>query len=301
MKAKRTTGIYQSKMKRKNNKAGYLFLSPMLLLFCGLFGYSMVFLIKNSLYRVTISFKDIEYLGMKNYLTVVKDFNFWGALFHTFLLAGANILCGLTLGFLIAVFLNFKIFGKRFFHALFFIPSMLPMALMAAVFNSILQYKEGILNQILRKLHLDFLCQRWLADPGLAMISVMSVSIFLIGIPIMYYTADMTVISKSVLEAASIDGAKFRHILTMILYPMLKNTHKTIILSMLLGSFREMDRVFMMTDGGPGGATEIIGTWIYRFTRAPGSNLGKVCAASVIVILISFSIGFVQLRIRNKS
>ena len=53
------------------------------------------------------------------------------------------------------------------------------------------------------------------------------------------------------------DGAKTRHQLFLVIYPMLKNTHKTIILSMLLGGFREMERVFLMTDGGPGGKTEL--------------------------------------------
>ena len=96
------------------------------------------------------------------------------------------------------------------------------------------------------------------------------------------------------------DGAKLRHVVTMILYPMLKSTHKTIILSMLLGGFREMDRVFLMTDGGPGGVTEITGIDIYRASRAPGANIGKVCAASVLVLLLSFVVGAVQLQMTKK-
>ena len=134
---------------------------------------------------------------------------------------------------------------------------MLPIALMAAVFSSMLEYKNGIINQLLRGVGLDVLAQRWLADPRLAIFSVCSVSVFLIGIPIMYYTADLTTISDSVLEAATMDGAKTRHQLFLVIYPMLKNTHKTIILSMLLGGFREMERVFLMTDGGPGGKRKL--------------------------------------------
>ena len=94
----------------------------------------------------------------------------------------------------------------------------------------------------------------------LAMWAVCSVSIFMIGIPIMYYTADLTTISRSIMEAATIDGAGMKDQIMLIIFPVLKNTHKTIILSMLLGGFREMERVFLMTDGGPGGSTEIVGT-----------------------------------------
>ncbi|MBU9728835.1 carbohydrate ABC transporter permease [Diplocloster modestus] len=284
----------------RNNKAGFLFLMPLIVIFIGLLGYSFYFLITNSFQNVTISFKHSEFVGLSNYRTIMVDKGFWRSLLNTFLLSAANIFCGLTLGFLVAVILNFKLKGKRFFHALFFIPSMLPIALMAAVFGSMLEYKNGIVNQLLRGAGLGALAQRWLADPRLAIWSVCSVSVFLIGIPIMYYTSDLTTISDSVLEAATMDGAKMRHQLLLVIYPMLKNTHRTIILSMLLGGFREMERVFLMTDGGPGGTTEIIGTYIYRASRSAGSNIGLVCAASVIVLVIAFIISFIQLKATGK-
>lgn len=284
------------KLVNKSNRMGYLFLLPLLVLFVGLLGYSFYFLITNSFRNVTISFKNAEFVGLSNYAITLGDKTFWISLLNTFLLSAANIFFGLTVGFLVSVFLNFKLRGKRFFHSLFFIPSMLPIALMATVFGSILEYRNGMVNQILRGVGLDALTQRWLANPELAMWSVCSVSIFLIGIPIMYYTADLTTINTSVLEAATVDGAKLRHQILFVLYPMMKNTHKTIILSMLLGGFREMERVFLMTDGGPGGATEIIGTYIFRATRSAGSNIGLVCSVAVLVLAVALAISFVQMK-----
>ena len=288
------------KSQKRNNRAGFLFLLPLIVIFIGLLGYSFYFLIVNSFRDLTITFRHTEFTGLANNKTVLTDLKFWRSLLNTFILSAANIFCGLTFGFFIAIVLNFKMKGKRFFHALFFIPSMLPIALMAAVFSSMLEYKNGIINQLLRGVGLDVLAQRWLADPRLAIFSVCSVSVFLIGIPIMYYTADLTTISDSVLEAATMDGAKTRHQLFLVIYPMLKNTHKTIILSMLLGGFREMERVFLMTDGGPGGKTEIIGTYIYRATRSAGSNIGLVCAAAIVVLIVAFLISFIQLRLTEK-
>lgn len=285
----------------RNNKAGYLFLLPLIIIFIGLLGYSFYFLIGNSFRYITITFKKPAFTGLLNYKTILNDFGFWKSVMNTFLLSTANIFCGLTLGFFVAVILNFKLKGKRFFHALFFIPSMLPIALMATVFGSMLEYKNGIVNNILRAVGLGGLAQRWLADPSLAMWSVCSVSIFLIGIPIMYYTADLTTVSSSVLEAATIDGAGMRQQLLLVIFPVLKNTHRTIILSMLLGGFREMERVFLMTDGGPGGTTEIVGTYIYRATRSAGSNIGLVCAAAVIILIIAFTISFIQLMLAPRN
>lgn len=289
-----------SKLEKRNNRAGFLFLLPLIVIFIGLLGYSFYFLIYNSFQDVTITFKNREFTGLSNYRVIFSDKTFWRSVINTFLLSSANIFCGLTFGFVVALILNFKIKGKRFFHALFFIPSMLPVALMAAVFSSMLEYKNGILNQLLRGVGLGMLAQRWLADPKIAMWSVCSVSVFLIGIPIMYYTADMTTLSDSVLEAATVDGARMRHQIFLVIYPMLKNTHKTIILSMLLGGFREMERVFLMTDGGPGGKTEIVGTYIYRATRSAGSNIGLVCAAAIIVLVIAFVISFIQMKLSER-
>ena len=277
---------------KRNNKAGYLFLLPLIVIFIGLLGYSFYFLITNSFRDVTITFRRSEFTGLLNYKTIFADKSFWRSLLNTFILSFAII---------ISIILNFKIKGKRFFHALFFIPSMLPIALMATVFGSMLEYKNGIVNQLLRGVGLGQLAQRWLADPRLAMWAVCSVSIFMIGIPIMYYTADLTTISRSIMEAATIDGAGMKDQIMLIIFPVLKNTHKTIILSMLLGGFREMERVFLMTDGGPGGSTEIVGTYIYRATRSAGSNIGLVCAAAVIILIVAFVISFIQLKMTAKN
>jgi ABC-type sugar transport system permease subunit len=280
---------------------GYVFLLPLILIFVVLLGYSFYFLFTTSFQKVTISFKNSEFVGFENYLIIIKDGTFWKSLLNTFILSASSVFCGLTLGFFIAIILNFKLRAKKFFHSLFFIPSMLPIALMAAVFGSMLEYRDGTLNVLLRAAGLDFLAMRWLADSNLAMWAVCSVSVYLIGIPIMYYTADLTTINTSVLEAATIDGANMRQQLMLVVYPMLKNTHRTIILSLLLGGFREMERVFLMTDGGPGNATQIVGTYIFRSSRSAGSNIGLVCAAAVLVLFVAFVIALVQMKLTAKN
>lgn len=289
----------KSGINERHNLSGYLFILPLLLLSV-FFIYSFYFLFKNSFYDMDLSFMNQEFLGLQNYRSLLVDGKFYRALLNTMLLACTNIFIGVTIGYLVAVFLGFKFKGNKFFHSLFFIPSMLPIAIIAAVFSSMLEYREGTLNVLLRFVHLDGLALRWLTDTKLALFSVFSVSIYLIGLPILYYTAGLTTINKSILEAAVIDGAKTRHILTRVLFPLLKGSHRTIILSMLLGSFREMERVYLMTDGGPGGSTEIIGTYIYRITRSAGSNLGFVCATAIIVLCISFIIAFIQIKLQKK-
>jgi raffinose/stachyose/melibiose transport system permease protein len=286
---------------KKQNLTAYLFLLPLAMIFAVFLVYSFYFLIRNSFNFVTISFQNPKFVGWNNYKTVLGDPIFYRAVFNTFLLSSASIFAGLTLGFLISVFLGFNFRGRKFFHALFFIPAMLPMAFVAVVFSLMLEYNDGLINNIVRFLHLGFLDLRYLSDPKLAMFSVMSVSIFLIGIPVMYYTADLSTMSTSVFEAAIIDGAGMKEILFLILYPLMKNTHKTIALSMLLGGFREMERVYLMTDGGPGGVTQIVGSYIYISARFAGSNLGFVAATAVLILIVALLISLLQLKFYARS
>jgi ABC-type sugar transport system permease subunit len=88
--------------------------------------------------------------------------------------------------------------------------------------------------------------------------------------------------------------------LFMILFPLLKHTHYTVILSLVLSCFREFERVYLLTNSGPGGYTEITGTYIFNFSRSAGSNIGMVCAASIIILAIAFGISFVQLKFTAK-
>ncbi|MNR62629.1 hypothetical protein D3C85_1847040 [compost metagenome] len=64
----------------------------------------------------------------------------------------------------------------------------------------------------------------------------------------------------------------------------------------MLGSFREFERIYLMTAGGPGGTTEIISTFIYSFTKR-GTELGYASAASVLVLILAFVIAFIQVRL----
>jgi ABC-type sugar transport system permease subunit len=158
-----------------------------------------------------------------------------------------------------------------------------------------LEYTDGIVNALARISGMHILDQYWLSDPNLAMFSVMAVSIYIVGIPIMYYTSDISTLNNSIFEAARIDGANLFQIIILILHPLLNRTHKAIVLSLLLVGFREMERVFLMTNGGPGGSTEIIGTYIYHNIRQPGGNLGFVSSVGVLVLLFALAIAIVQI------
>lgn len=297
---KRKKQVSKGNALEKNNWRGYIFIAPVLILFAVFLLFSFGFLIKNSFYDVTLTMNNPEYVGLNNFKLVLTDKRFWLSLLNNIVMGTFTIFVSMTLGYVVSVFLMFKFRGKRLLHGLFFFPSMIPMALLATVFSSMLEFTNGTLNQILRAVGLGAFAQRWLVEPPLAYMSVLSISIFLIGLSIMYYSAGISTINMAIFEAALIDGANMRQILLLILFPLLKSTHRTVILSMILSCFREFERVYLLTNGGPGGLTEITGTYIFNFSRSAGSNIGMVCAASLIILCIAFCISYVQIRVSNQ-
>jgi raffinose/stachyose/melibiose transport system permease protein len=279
---------------------GYLFNLPLLVFISVFFVYSFYFLFKTSLQDVDITFNNPIYVGFDNYLLVLKDLNFYSAIKNNLIFALVTVLLSLTLGYVISIFFQFQFFGKRLVHAFIFLPTLMPLALIATVMGMMLESKYGTLNIVLNTIGLNELALPWLNDPLLAYSSVLFVSVFLIGLPVMYYTAELSTIDRGILEAAVIDGARMSQIMRFILFPMLKNSHKTIILTMLLGSFREFERVYLMTMGGPGRSTEIISTYLFSYTRT-GISLGFVASASVIVLAIVFLFAIIQFRIFRQS
>src|SRR5690606_32923799 len=154
-----------------------------------------------------------------------------------------SIAAALTIGFFIAVALATGVRAKRFFYAIFLLPALKPVSLVATIFGSMLEQRYGVLNETLRAVGLDTLAQPWLTEPGLAYGVVAVLFCYLIGLPIMYYTADLSGVNTSAIEAALIDGAGAFRIMRSVIFPMMSTTHLTIILALLLGSFRALEVV----------------------------------------------------------
>ena len=286
-------------MQVNDNRAGYAFITPLVIIFSVFFLYSFYFLISNSFFKVNISMKNPVFTGLKNYSLLFTDPRFIRALINTVVFAVLSILAGITIGFILSILLSFSFRGKNFLHTLFFVPVLMPLALIAEVFAMMLEFRFGTFNEMLRFFHLDSLALHWLSVPGLAYGSVITLNIYLIGLPIMYYTADLASMDLQMLEAAEVDGAGMFRKITGIIFPALVNSHKTVTLSIMLSSFRAFETVFMLTKGGPGYSTEITGTYLYGFA-ASGINVGYVSAASVVILAIAFLISYLQIQVYKR-
>ena len=284
---------------RHHGRAALIFLAPLICFYGLYYIYSFVFLFGVSKQQVSLSFMDAVNVGWNNFHLVATDPLFQRALLNNLIFAGVSILVSLTLGFAIAMMLASGMRMDRALYLVFLLPSLIPLSLFATIFGKMLGAQYGQFNGLLRGIGLGGLQQDWLAHNSTAYAAVFVLLVYLIGLPIMYYRSDVEAINMSLIEAAVVDGAGTARIFRTMLFPLLRNTHKTVILSCLLGSFRAFDYIFFSTNGAPSGATAITGTYIYNKTLS-GETVGYASAASLLLLLVAFVISAVQIFVFRR-
>jgi ABC-type sugar transport system permease subunit len=285
---------------RRDGRTALLFLVPLLVMYLVYFAYSFYFLLDTSFTKVSISFSNPMHVGWHNYTLLLKDADFRRAILNNVGFAVTTIAVSLTVAFFIATVLATGVRAQRLYYVIFLVPVLMPVALVSSIFASMLAYTGGTLNQALRAVGLSGLTHQWLSTSPWAIASIVGLFAYLIGLPIMYYTADLTTIRTDVVEAAVIDGAGPFRIMRSVLHPMMRSTHITVVLALLLGSFRAFEVVFLTTGGGPGNSTQIVGNYIYGFVTSSGSTIGYASAASVLVLAVALLVAVLQTMIVRR-
>lgn len=276
-----------------------LFFGPLLVMYAIFYLFTGGFLAMASVQKISMTLTNGQFVGLENFRLLLTDRRFIAALVNNFVFAGVSVAAALTIGFFIAVTLSMVGRGKTFLYVVFLLPTLMPLALVASVFRMMLESRFGSVNGALTALGLGAMAQNWLIEPQLAYAVVSVLFVYVIGLPILYYTANLSTINTSIIEAAVLDGAKTRRLFAEILFPLMRGTHLTIIISTVLTSFRAFDIVFFSTGGGPAGRTEITGTYVYGFSTS-GSNVGYGSAAAVLVLVVTLALGALNLIVTRR-
>lgn len=209
----------------------------------------------------------------------------------------------LKTGFALALAMLLNEGVRRFVHfyrMMIYLPAVLPTLIVALIFRSILHPSNGLLNEFLRAIGLDPLAMRWLVDPAIALYSIIGVDTWKgVGYIMVILLAGLQTIPRDYYEAASIDGAtawqRFRHITIPLLMPAI------VVISVLniLYGLRVFDIVYAMTNGGPGYATEVISTDIFKAFSMGYYGLGT--AVSTVLFLVLLVAGYFVIRLLERS
>lgn len=220
-----------------------------------------------------------------NYLDVFTQPNMRVAIFNSFIFALITTVCKVGFGLLLALALNQQLKCTNLLRTVFFLPAIINTIAVGLIFSSLMHPSRGLINSILNTVGLGSLAHPWLADPGTAIYSITAIEIWKwTGFTMVILLSGMQTISKDYYEAAEIDGAvgfkKFRYITFPLLLPAFNNA----LIVNIIGGLKVFDLVQSTTQGGPGSATEVFGTIIFKSFGS--GRLGEGCAASVLLALI---------------
>lgn len=267
-----------------------------------------IFLLLPVIYNIVVSFTDfkgIDYSnmtwnGMRNYKVLFADSNFLTAIKNTGIFMVLTIIFQVGIGLAMTIFLERKLIGSRLFEVIFFVPSVLSSVIIAYTFNQIYEPNFGFLNSFLATVGLKNMQHIWLSDMHLALYCILAANIYQwTGMGIIYYRAGLANISNDVYESATIDGAGYWQRFCCITFPLLKPAHLTMVLMGTVGTLKFFDLVYIMTQGGPAGATEFPMTYLYKRFSLEANN-GLASALAVVILIIAFAVSALQVKMFNK-
>lgn len=275
------------------NNAGKLLLIPALL-------GTMIFIVIPVFFSFFLSFcswdliTPIKLAGFENYKELLTSPSFGMILKNTFVFALSTSVIAIIIPLILAAVINSKIRGSEFFKTAYFLPFITPMIVVAIVWEWIFDPNNGLLNYVLKS-HIN-----WLYDTHTAMIALIIVSSWkLIGYNMVILLSGFSGINQNLYEAAKIDGANPIQVFFRLTLPMLSPTIFFVLIITTISSFQVFDLIYLMTQGGPMNATNVLVYWIYK-NAFEFFNIGEASAGAYILFLIILLLSAVQWKLRKK-
>ncbi|KGF04002.1 carbohydrate ABC transporter permease [Actinomyces urogenitalis] len=290
------------RQQRREELAKWAFLTPAIAFLLLFFGYPIIKNVTMSLQEYTTKTfytGEAPFVGLDNYIAVIRSSVFTTALLNTVLFTVGSIIGQFTIGLALAVF-----FKKRFplsgvMRSLLLLPWLLPMIVSSAIWKWMLDKDSGVINQVLGLLHLDAV--PWLTSTSVALIAVIMVNIWL-GIPfnmtILY--SGLQDIPDELYEAAALDGAVGWKAFRNVTWPLLRPVVSVVLILGVVYTLKVLDIILGLTGGGPSTATETLATQSYKLSFA-NFEFGQGAALGNILVIIALVFALVYLRVTRSS
>lgn len=292
-------GMKKSKKLFRYDNAGILFVLPAFL-------YMLVFVGYPIIRNIVLSFQDVSagnlvrgtknFILFENYLELFGDDVFRTSLFNTLKYTILCLVFQFLIGFLLALFFNKRFSLAKPVRGILLVPWMIPVTVTALMFKLLFATDIGVINYVLRSLHLISKNIEWLTTPGTAMFALICANIW-IGIPfnMILISTGLTTIPKELYESASIDGANKVQTFFSITLPLLRPTIESVLILGFIYTFKVYDLVYVMTSGGPVNSTHMLSTYSYKlsfemFKYSKGSAVANV----LLVILLLVGVFYIK-------
>lgn len=272
-----------------NKKAVFIFLLPALVLF-------LTIIIVPIFMSVTYSLTEWDGIGKKvftgfdNYkeLFLTNSDGFWRAVKNSLIFAVGSVFVQLPISLILALILARGVKGERFYVSVYFIPVLISTVVIGQLWMKIYNPQYGLLNTVLRSMGLEQLTGNWLGDTKKVIFAVIVPVLWqYIGYHMLLMYASVRSISEEIFEAARIDGANGIQTALHITIPLMKPILKVCVTFAVVGSLKNFDLVYVMTGGGPAGASQLPSTLMVEtiFSR---NMYGYGSSMAIFIILECF-------------
>ncbi len=270
------------------------FLLPTILIFGFLFVIPTLTSFYYSLTDWNINRRVISFIGLENFRELFSDVKFRSTLGNTLTYSFSVTFVRNFLGLFLAILLNnAQLKGRNLFRTIIFLPYVIAPVVIGYLFTAIYNPAQGILNQSLRAFGMGFLAQDWLNDPNIALFSTIMTDVWrTTGFSMVIYLAGLQAIPHELYESAEIDGANGRWKLTNVTIPLLAPSITINVVLALIGTMKVFVMILVLTNGGPGYATEVINTYIMSTF-----SLGLYGSGTAANIILSFLIIVIALPV----
>lgn len=244
-----------------------------------------------------ITFDNLSFIGLDNYVSLVEDPVFWVSVGNTFYIVAGRVIFGTAFALLLAILLNQKVPGIPLFRAVYYLPSVTAGVAVALVWIWIFNPRLGILNYTLKQIGITG--PPWIYSSLWVKPSLILMSIFTVGPNMIILLAGLQGIPKELYEAAEIDGAgtfgKFRSVTLPMLSPVLF----FVIIISVVGSFQNFTEIRVMTEGGPGESSNVL-IWYLWENAFIFLRLGVAAAVAWIMFVILMALTGLQFRLGRR-
>jgi len=290
-------------MENKNrNYVLYLWMLPALLWVSIIIIYPLGSTIYTSFFHWKGQGFAMRFVGLQNYVEVFNNMRFVNALKNNMIWLILYLVVPVLLGFFLAMLLNTGLRGETIFKSIFYFPGVISFVAVGIVFSLIYTNRNGMLNELLKFMNLDSLTTSWLASKIFALpVIVLASSWQYSGFCMVLFLAGLQQVPQELIEASEIDGANFFQRLRFIILPTIRPVTSIVILITIINSIRIFDLVLVMTGGGPGQMTEVIGLLMYRETFTNQSwGIGATYGVVMLTLIAIPSLLYVKNMLKKE-
>jgi raffinose/stachyose/melibiose transport system permease protein len=240
-----------------------------------------------------------RFIGLDNFEAMVGEARFWTAIANNFIYTAVFVTVPMIIALVAAALLMLIKAGRTFFQVVFFLPVTIATIILAQTWRGMIYSPVTGMVGWLQSFGLNV--ANPLADPSTALYGILLVDIWhWWGYLCVIYFAALRQVDVSLIEAAFVDGASYVATFRYILLPMILPTILFMLLMTVIWSFRVFDWVFVLTEGGPGFSSEVLGTLAYK-TAFQQMSIGRASAYSLVMSLLGMLAISIYLRVQYKS